>query len=116
MVWEPWPANPPDLNLIKILPDKSKDKLTAKYPKLQGTKELTSQVLEEWDQIPQEKSNSIIESMPWKIEAYIHDNEGNNFNFYFYFFNSIVLLYFLSLRCYFQTLLRSSLFDGARGY
>ena len=74
--------------------------------------------LEEWNQVWQEKIAAVIGSMPWRIEACIRGNGGNNFNFEFYFM--IVLLYllsqFLSVGCHFKTLLcYSLLFGGACG-
>ena len=49
---------------IGILWGELTDELAAKHPKLQGTQELGSMVLEEWNQVRQEKIAAVIGSIP----------------------------------------------------
>ena len=68
-------------HLIGILWGELKDDLAAQYPKLLGTQELRSMALKWWNQVWQEKITAVIGSIPRRIEAFIRDNGGNNFNF-----------------------------------
>ena len=54
-------------HLIEILWDELTDDLAAKHPKLQGTQELRSMALEEWNQVRQEKIAAVIGSMPRRM-------------------------------------------------
>lgn len=58
-----------------------KDSIAARRPKITKIKALKSVLMEEWESVPQEKIDALIESMPARIAACIKDHGGNNFNF-----------------------------------
>lgn len=78
---EEWPSSSPDLNAIEIVWDHMKDSIAARRPKITKIKALRSVLMEEWESVPQEKIDALIESMPARIAACIKDHGGNNFNF-----------------------------------
>jgi transposase len=72
-----WPAQSPDLNPIEHLWDHLKRQLN-KYPKPPaGCHELWERVVEEWNKIPPEICQGLIESMPRRIEAVLKAKGGH---------------------------------------
>lgn len=81
IVQKEWPSSSPDLNPIEIIWNIMKDNLSARIPKVTKTKEIMSVLVEEWEVIPQEKIDSLIECMPKRVTACIKDKGGNNYNY-----------------------------------
>lgn len=81
VVQEDWPSSSPDLNAIEPVWQHMKNKIAAYRPKIKKVKELRSVLAKEWKALPQEKINSLIESMPARIKACIKDKGGNNYNY-----------------------------------
>ena len=72
-----WPAQSPDLNPIEHLWVHLKKKLK-EYPKPpQGVHELWERVVEEWNKIPPETCQKLIESMPRRVQAVIKAKGGH---------------------------------------
>jgi transposase len=72
-----WPAQSPDLNPIEHLWDHLKRQLN-KYPKPpSGCHELWERVAEEWNNIPPETCQGLIESMPRRIKAVLSAKGGH---------------------------------------
>jgi len=72
-----WPAQSPDLNPIEHLWAHLKRKLT-NYPEAPGgVLELWQRVREEWSDIKAETCQSLVESMPRRVEALIRAKGGH---------------------------------------
>ena len=72
-----WPAQSPDLNPIEHLWVHLKRELQ-KYPTSpKGVYEFWDRVVEKWNNIPAETCQTLIESMPRRIEAVIRANGGH---------------------------------------
>jgi transposase len=72
-----WPAQSPDLNPIEHLWVELK-KALKKYPRpAKGVHELWERVVEEWNKIPPETCQNLIESMPRRIQAVIKAKGGH---------------------------------------
>ncbi len=72
-----WPAQSPDLNPIECLWVDLK-KALKKYPTPpKGVHELWERVVEEWNKIPPETCQNLIESMPKRIKAVIKAKGGH---------------------------------------
>ena len=69
-----WPSQSPDLNPIEHLWDELERQLKKRVMHPKNVSELEVAVKEEWSQIPLEKINKLIESMPRRIEACISSN------------------------------------------
>jgi hypothetical protein len=67
----PWPAQSPDLNPIEHLWNHLKRRLGAYKEPPGGMEELWRRVDEEWNKIPVEVCQKLIESMPRRVEAVI---------------------------------------------
>ena len=66
-----WPAQSPDLNLNEHLWDYLKRRLADHDSFLRGIHELWERVQVDWEGIPVEECQKLIESMPRRIEAVI---------------------------------------------
>ena len=64
-----WPAQSPDLNPIKHLWNYLKKMLKEYDEPVRGVEELWTRVQEQWDRIPKEKCQKLIESMLYKVKA-----------------------------------------------
>lgn len=72
-----WPSQSPDMNPLEHLWDHLKRQLR-KYPTPpKGVHELWDRVAEEWDEIPPEVCQNLIESMPRRIQAVIKAKGGH---------------------------------------
>ena len=72
-----WPAQSPDINPIEHLWVHLK-KVLNQYPKpAKGVHELWERVVEEWNKIPPETCQNLIESMPRRIQAVIKAKGGH---------------------------------------
>lgn len=72
-----WPAQSPDINPIEHLWVELK-KTLKKYPRsAKGIHELWERVVEEWNNIPPETCQRLIESMSRRIQAVIRANNGH---------------------------------------
>src|SRR5882762_11828674 len=72
-----WPAQSPDINPIEHLWVDLKKALN-KYPNpANGVHELWERVVEEWNKIPPETCQNLIESMPRRIQAVIKAKGGH---------------------------------------
>jgi len=72
-----WPSQSPDMNPLEHLWDHLKCQLR-KYPTApKGVHELWNRVAEEWDEIPPEVCQNLIESMPRWIQAVIKAKGGH---------------------------------------
>ena len=72
-----WPAQSPDLNPIEHLWHHLKYKLQEYETALQGVHQLWGRVEEEWNKIPPEVCQKLIESMPKRIKAVIQAKGGH---------------------------------------
>jgi DDE superfamily endonuclease/Transposase len=72
-----WPSQSPDLNPIEHLWEHLKRQLL-KYPKPpSGCHELWDRLVEEWNKIPPETCQGLIESMPRRVAAVLKANGGH---------------------------------------
>lgn len=65
----PWPAQSPDINPIEHLWEHLKRQLAAYEEPPKGITELWERVEKEWNAIPKEVCQKLIESMPRRVEA-----------------------------------------------
>ena len=72
-----WPAQSPDLNPIEHLWEHLKHQLQQYDTPPKGVHELWDRVVEEWNEIPPEVCQRLIESMPRRIQAVIRANGGH---------------------------------------
>ena len=72
-----WPAQSPDLNPIEHLWEHLKRRLQQYDNPPKGVHELWDRVAEEWNEIPPEVCQTLIESMPRRIEAVIRAKGGH---------------------------------------
>jgi hypothetical protein len=72
-----WPPQSPDLNPIEHLWNHLKCKLQAYEIAPKGVHELWDRVVKEWNEIPPEVCQNLIESMPRRIEAVIKAKGGH---------------------------------------
>ena len=72
-----WPAQSPDLNPIEHLWGELKKALKTYSSSPKGVHELWDRVAEQWNQIPPEACQRLIESMPRRIEAVIRAKGGH---------------------------------------
>jgi DDE superfamily endonuclease len=72
-----WPAQSPDLNPIEHLWFYVKRKLQEYEVPPKGAHELWERVAKEWNKIPSEVCQGLIESMPKRIAAVIKANGGH---------------------------------------
>ncbi len=72
-----WPACSPDLNPIEHVWDKMGRRLRARTTPVNSLAELESALVEEWNNIPQEDIQALIDSMPRRCEAVIRALGGN---------------------------------------
>ena len=75
VIW--WPAQSPDLNPIEHLWFYVKRKLQEYEVPPKGAHELWERLVKEWNGIPPEVCQNLIESMPRRIEAVIKANGGH---------------------------------------
>ena len=73
----PWPAQSPDLNPIEQLWQQLKTKIGSSPVPARGVHELWERVEKEWEKIPVETCQRLIESMPRRIEAVIETKGGH---------------------------------------
>ena len=66
-----WPAQSPDINPIEHLWVHLKKVLNQYQKPAKGVHELWKRVVEEWNKIPPETSQNLIESMPRRIQAVV---------------------------------------------
>ena len=71
-----WPAQSPDINPIEYLWHHLKRNLAGYKIPLKGILELWDRVEEEWNKIPSEVCQTLIESMPGCIEAVLKAKGG----------------------------------------
>ena len=72
-----WPPQSPDLNPIEHLWTHLKKKMNCYPTPPKGVFELWDRVAKEWDEIPPETCQRLIESMPKRIEAVIKAKGGH---------------------------------------
>jgi transposase len=72
-----WPAQSPDINPIEHLWMHLKKELRKHSTPPRGVHELWERVVEEWNKIPPETCQKLIESMPRRIEAVIRAKGGH---------------------------------------
>ena len=72
-----WPAQSPDLNPIEHLWDYIKKKLGEYEQPPKGMLELWERIQEEWNKIPKEVCQNLIESMPRRVADVIKAKGGN---------------------------------------
>ena len=72
-----WPAQSPDLNPIEHLWEHLKRVLRKNPVPAKGAHELWERVVEEWNNIPPETCQNLIESMPRRVEAVIKAKGGH---------------------------------------
>jgi hypothetical protein len=72
-----WPAQSPDLNPIEHLWEHLKRQLNKYGSPPRGVHELWKRLAEEWNKIPSETCQKLIESMPRRCEAVIKAKGGN---------------------------------------
>ena len=72
-----WPAQSPDLNPIEHLWEHLKRVLRRNPVPAKGAHELWERVVEEWNNIPPETCQNLIESMPRRVEAVIKAKGGH---------------------------------------
>jgi DDE superfamily endonuclease len=72
-----WPAQSPDLNPIEHLWDYLKHQLHKYDTSPHGVHELWDRLVEEWNEIPPEVCQNLIESMPRRIQAAIRAKGGH---------------------------------------
>ena len=70
----PWPANSPDLNPIENLWAILKSKVAKRSPKT--VPELKAVLVEEWDRIPIQTIQSLVQSMPKRLSDCIKSKGG----------------------------------------
>jgi transposase len=73
----PWPAQSPDLNPIEHLWEHVKRQLRKYETSPKGAHELWSRLVDEWNEIPPEVCQNLIESMPRRIQAVIKARGGH---------------------------------------
>ena len=71
-----WPAQSPDINLIEHLWVHLKRALQEYPTPLKGIHELWERLVKEWNGIPVEACQKLIESMPRRIQAVIRAKGG----------------------------------------
>jgi hypothetical protein len=71
-----WPAQSPDLNPLEHLWGHLKRRLVEHKHPPTGMEELWRRIEEEWNKIPAEVCQKLIESMPRRIEAVIEAKGG----------------------------------------
>ncbi|GFU46832.1 transposable element Tcb1 transposase [Trichonephila clavipes] len=72
----PWPARSPDLSLIEKLWPRVAQRLTQNTPPAATTDQLWQRLKVAWSDVPQEYIQSLLESMPRRVEAVIYSNGG----------------------------------------
>jgi len=72
-----WPAQSPDLNPIEHLWQHLKNRLQQYDTLPKGVHELWERVAEEWNKIPPETCQNLIESMPRRIQAVLKAKGGH---------------------------------------
>ena len=72
-----WPAQSPDLNPIEHLWEHLKRQLQKYDTSPKGVHELWDRLVEEWNAIPPEVCQNLIESMPRPVKAVIKANGGH---------------------------------------
>lgn len=72
-----WPPNSPDINPIEHLWDYLKKKIRSRIPPVTNHNELVTAVIEEWEIIPQDFIDSLIASMPRRMNAVIMSRGGH---------------------------------------
>lgn len=71
-----WPSQSPDLNPIEHVWDRLKRCIRSRGVDPDNLEELRTAIMEEWDEIPREYIQSLIESMPRRVEAVIRSRGG----------------------------------------
>lgn len=72
-----WPARSPDLNPIEHVWDMVGKRLRARIPVPANLEQLTAAAIEEWEAIPQDDIQHLIEGMPRRMQAVIRARGGN---------------------------------------
>lgn len=72
-----WPARSPDLNPIEHLWDDVKRRVRARDPAPTTLQELEDAVVEEWENLPQERVVTLVRSMKDRMDAVIKARGGN---------------------------------------
>lgn len=72
-----WPAQSPDMNPIEHLWEHLKRKLHKYNDPPKGVWELWDRVVEEWNKIPPEVCQKLVESMPRRLEAVVKAKGGH---------------------------------------
>lgn len=73
----PWPARSPDLNPIEHVWDNLKRRIRSREPAPTSINELKIAVVEEWENIPQEDIQDIMDGLPNRLEEVIRARGGN---------------------------------------
>lgn len=72
-----WPARSPDMNPIEHMWDELKRRVRARQPVAQTIQELKTAIEEEWEMIPQNFIERLINSMPNRMRAVVDAHGGN---------------------------------------
>lgn len=72
-----WPARSPDMNPIEHMWDELKRRVRARQPVAQTMQELKTAIEEEWEMIPQNFIERLINSMPNRMRAVVDAYGGN---------------------------------------
>lgn len=72
-----WPSRSPDLNPIEHVWDELGRRVRARDPAPATLRDLKQALVEEWDNIPQERIKNLINSMPNRLEAVRRARGGN---------------------------------------
>jgi hypothetical protein len=71
----PWPAMSPDMNPIEHVWDFIGRKINQRIPKCQNIDELRTDILQEWQQFPQERFRRLVRSMTRRVTE-LHNKRG----------------------------------------
>ena len=72
-----WPARSPDMNPIEHVWDLLKRSVKSRMPPPNNLSEMRNVLLEEWQRLPQETIDNIINSMPRRMETFVRARKGN---------------------------------------
>ncbi len=72
-----WPPYSPDINPIEHVWDIMDRQVRQRYPPPQNVAQLRQALMEEWDNVPQRQINTLLNSMPRRINAVMAANGGH---------------------------------------